>query len=67
MLMMTLAEIRLVKHLVTKAKEIGPICLRDWDTFRQLVMRHAEPQALKDMRDKQIERCLLAAWAEVTR
>jgi hypothetical protein len=63
----TLAEIRLVKHLVTKAKEIGPICLRDWDTFRQLVMRHAEPQALKDMRDKQIERCLRTAFQELNR
>jgi hypothetical protein len=65
---MTHAEIRLIKHLVTVAFDLDARELLDisnWTAFKLTMQRHrpAEPQF--EVTDKQFERCLRAAFAEV--
>jgi len=66
---MNIPEIRLTKHFADIAKGmIGERPeLKDYDSFRVIILRYAEPQLQKDMKDVQIKRCLRAAFVEVHR
>jgi len=60
---MTLPEIRLVKHFVGIAHEIG--FNRDFQVFEATMRAHADAQLYAKMSDKKIERCLRTAYSEI--
>ena len=67
---MTLPEIRFVKYLVETANWLADskrLDVRDWDAFRVIVFQNVQPELFANLKDKQIERCLRAAFAEVNR
>jgi hypothetical protein len=65
---MTHAEIRLIKHLVTVAFDLDARELLDtsnWTAFKMTMQRHRPSEPQFEVTDKQFERCLRAAFAEV--